>query len=103
MEPHGEAATGNVKGNNGNNGAGDISVVSPFLKASPSHGVKESDRGRVEFRSVSFGYPTRPGERKRKRKQIVVDYLFDKIAKHELCWSLQVQASMTSGAVSPLK
>lgn len=46
--------------------AGDISGVSPFLQATPSGssvggaGVGQ-ERGSVEFCSVCFGYPTRPG------------------------------------------
>ena len=41
---------------------GDGSVISPLLETTPSNGVEVCERGRVDFRSVSFGYPTRSGE-----------------------------------------
>ncbi|CAM9233223.1 unnamed protein product, partial [Laminaria digitata] len=44
-----------------NSEEGDDSVLSPLLEATPSNGMEERERGRVDFRSVSFGYPTRPG------------------------------------------
>eukprot|EP00904_Undaria_pinnatifida_P004744 jgi/Undpi1/14270/HiC_scaffold_9.g03919.m1 len=40
---------------------GDSSVISPPLETTPSNGVEVCERGRVDFRSVSFGYPTRSG------------------------------------------
>ena len=45
-----------------NSEGGGNSVLSPLLEATPSNGMEERERGRVDFRSVSFGYPTRPGE-----------------------------------------
>lgn len=44
-----------------NSEEGEDNVLSPLLEATPANGVEERERGRIDFRSVSFGYPTRPG------------------------------------------
>ena len=45
-----------------NSEEGEDSVLSPLMEVPLSNGVEKRERGRVEFRSVTFGYPTRPGE-----------------------------------------